>query len=113
LNNYSGNPLYFGNDLGKKKFYYLSKWYLEPFIFESTIKEFTILPHILASLVGLAAQDSYFILENKPDNLISLDKSAENDFYLACGIFESLFHEFSWIEIFDEKKTNNFIFFKL
>jgi hypothetical protein len=42
--------------------------------------------------------------------LISLDKFAENDFYLACGIFESLFHEFSWLEIFEKKKTNNFIF---
>jgi hypothetical protein len=106
LKNYSRNPLYFGNDLWKKKFYYLSKWYLEPFIFESTIKEFTILPHILACLAGLAARDSWFILENKPDNLISLDKSAENDFYLACGILESLFIEFSWLEIFEKKNTN-------
>nr|QWW92537.1 hypothetical chloroplast RF21 [Amphidium sp. 49156] len=106
LKNSSKNPLYFGNDLWKKKFYYLSKWYLEPSIFESTIKEFTILPHILGCLAGLAARDSWFILENKPDNLISLDKSAENDFYLACGILESLLIEFSWLEIFEEENTN-------
>lgn len=106
LKNFSRNPLYFGNDLWKKKFYYLSKWYLEPSIFESTIKEFTILPHILSCLAGLAARDSWFILENKSDNLISLDKSAENDFYLACGILESLLIEFSWLEIFEKKNTN-------
>jgi hypothetical protein len=106
LKNFSRNPLYFGNDLWKKKFYYLSKWYLEPSIFESTIKEFTILPHILGCLAGLAARDSWFILENKPDNLISLDKFAENDFYLACGILESFLIEFSWLEIQKNKTTN-------
>nr|YP_009682215.1 Ycf2 [Fissidens nobilis]QDQ38638.1 Ycf2 [Fissidens nobilis] len=106
LENSSKNPLYFGNDLWKKKFYYLSKWYLEPSIFESTIKEFTILPYILGCLAGLAARDSWSILENKPDNLISLDKAAENDFYLACGILESLLIEFSWLETFEKKNTN-------
>jgi len=106
LKNSSRNPLYFGNDLWKKKFYYLSKWYLEPSFFESTIKEFTILPQILGCLAGLAARDSWFILENKPDNLISLHKSAENDFYLACGILESLLIEFSWLEILKKKNTN-------
>ena len=106
LKNSSRNPLYFGNDLWKKKFYYLSKWYLEPSIFESTIKELTILPHILGCLAGLAARDSWFILKNKPDNLISLDKYAENDFYLACNILESLLIEFSWLEIFEKKNTN-------
>nr|BDW36505.1 Component of 2-MD heteromeric AAA-ATPase complex [Hyophila propagulifera] len=106
LKNFSRNPLYFGNDLWKKKFYYLSKWYLEPSVFESTIKEFTILPHILACLAGLAARDSWFILENKPDNFISFDKSAENDFYLACGILESFLIEFSWLEILKNKITN-------
>jgi len=106
IKNSSKNPLYFGNDLWKKKFYYLSKWYLEPSIFESTIKEFTILPYILGCLAGLAARDSWFILENKPDNLISLDKYAENDFYLGCNILESLLIEFSWSEIFEKKNTN-------
>lgn len=111
IKNSSKNPLYFGNDLWKKNFYYLSKWYLEPSIFESTIKEFTILPHILGCLAGLAARDSWFILKNKPDNLISLDKYAENDFYLACGILESLLRDFSWLEIFEEKNINKKNFF--
>ena len=106
LKNSSKNFLYFGNDLWKKKFYYLSKWYLEPSIFESTIKEFSMLPHILGCLAGLAARDSWFILKNKPDNLISLDRFAENDFYLACGILESLLTEFSWLEIVKKKNTN-------
>ena len=100
------NPLCIGNDLWKKKFYYLSKWYLEPSIVESTIKEFTILPHILGCLAGLAARDSWFILQNKPGNLISLDRYAENDFYLACGILESFLIEFPWLEISGKKKIN-------
>nr|YP_009732857.1 hypothetical chloroplast RF21 [Diphyscium foliosum]QHU77181.1 hypothetical chloroplast RF21 [Diphyscium foliosum] len=106
IKNASRNPLYLGNDLWKKKFYYLSKWYLEPSIFESTIKEFTILPHILGCLAGLAARDSWFILKNKPDNLISLDKYAENDFYLACGPLESLLIDFPWLEIIEEKNID-------
>jgi hypothetical protein len=106
IKNSSKNPLYFGNDLWKKKFYYLSKWYLEPSNFESAIKEFIILPHILGCLAGLAARDSWFILKNKPDNLISLDKYAENDFYLACNILESLLKEFSWLEIFEKESIN-------
>nr|QFK69571.1 Ycf2 [Pogonatum inflexum] len=106
IKNFSKNPLYLGNDLWKKKFYYLSKWYLEPTTIESTIKEFTILPHILGCLAGLAARDSWFIVEKKSENLISLDKYIENDFYLACGILESLLKEFSWLEIFEKNNTN-------
>jgi hypothetical protein len=106
IKNFSKNPLYLGNDLWKKKFYYLSKWYLEPSIIESTIKEFTILPYILGCLAGLAARDSWFIVENKPDNLISLNRYVENDFYLACGILESLLKEFSWLEILEKNNTN-------
>nr|YP_009041032.1 Ycf2 [Tetraphis pellucida]AIB08520.1 Ycf2 [Tetraphis pellucida] len=106
IKNYSRNPLYIGNDLWKKKFYYLSKWYLEPSIIESTIKEFTILPHILGCLAGLAARDSWFILKNKPDNFISLDRYAENDFYLACGILESLLIEFPWLETFNKNNID-------
>jgi hypothetical protein len=49
------NPLYISNYLWKKKIYYFSKWYLEPFIVESTIKEFIVLPHVLGCLAGLAA----------------------------------------------------------
>nr|YP_009732773.1 hypothetical chloroplast RF21 [Buxbaumia aphylla]QHU77115.1 hypothetical chloroplast RF21 [Buxbaumia aphylla] len=111
VKNFSKNPLYIGNDLWKKKFYYLSEWYLEPSIFAPTLKEFTILPYILSCLAGLAARDSWFILENKPDNLISLDKSIENDFYLACGILESLLIDFPWLEIIEENdKKKNVIF---
>nr|AND48497.1 hypothetical protein RF2 [Flatbergium sericeum] len=103
IRDFPKNPLYISNDLWKKKFYYLSKWYLEPSVTESTIKEFTVLPHVLGCLAGLAARDSWFVSENKPDNLISLDKYAENDFYLACGIMESLPIEFPWLEISQEK----------
>ena len=38
------------------------------FHFESTIKEFNVLPHILACLARLATRDSWFVLENKLDN---------------------------------------------
>nr|AND49411.1 hypothetical protein RF2 [Sphagnum portoricense] len=103
VRNFPQNPLYISNYLWKKKFYYLSKWYLEPSVAESTIKEFTVLPHVLGCLAGLAARDSWFLSQNKPDDLISLDRYAENDFYLACGILESLPIEFPWLEISQEK----------
>jgi hypothetical protein len=41
--------------------------------------------------------------QNKLDDLISLNRYAENDFYLACGILESLPIEFPWLEISQEK----------
>ncbi len=53
----------------------------------------------------LAARDSWFLSQNKPDDLISLDRYAENDFYLACGILESLPIEFPWLEISQEKSS--------
>ncbi len=57
----------------------------------------------MGCLAGLAARDSWFLSQNKPDDLISLNRYAENDFYLACGILESLPIEFPWLEISQEK----------
>nr|BAT70093.2 hypothetical protein Ycf2 [Takakia lepidozioides] len=99
IKNYHRNPLYIGNDLWRKKKYYLSKCYLESSIFEPAIKEFTILPHVLGCLAGSAARDSWFISGDKPDNWISLDRYAEDDSHLAYGILESLLVEFPWLEI--------------
>nr|UFK63109.1 hypothetical chloroplast RF21 [Osmunda mildei] len=98
------------NNLLKKRFYHLSNWYLEPSITESTIKEFTVLPHVLGLLAGLAARDSWFILEGKEESFIPLDKFAENDLNLACGILEGLLGEFSWLEIRESRPVNSTLF---
>jgi hypothetical protein len=47
----------------KKRFCYLSEWYLEPLIAETTMKALTILPHILGCLDGSVARDSWSISE--------------------------------------------------
>ncbi|BDD77254.1 hypothetical protein Mp_Cg00320 (chloroplast) [Marchantia polymorpha subsp. ruderalis] len=103
----SMNLLNIGNFLWKKNFYYLSKWYLEPSIDESIIKELTILTHILACLAGTAARDSWFLLEKKAENLLPIDKLVENDFTLAFSILESLFSEFPWLEICKTNVVNS------
>nr|YP_009667973.1 Ycf2 [Jubula hutchinsiae]QCW58748.1 Ycf2 [Jubula hutchinsiae] len=92
------NPLNISYYLWKRKFYYLSKWYSEPSINQSTIKESTIIVHILGCLAGIAARDSWFLLERNSDNFISLDKSIENDLDLASSILESFSIEFPWLE---------------
>nr|YP_001023676.1 hypothetical chloroplast RF2 [Angiopteris evecta]A2T308.1 RecName: Full=Protein Ycf2 [Angiopteris evecta]ABG79575.1 hypothetical chloroplast RF2 [Angiopteris evecta] len=97
------------NNLLKRRFYFLSNWYLEPAITESTIKEFTILPHILGFLAGFAARDSWFILENKKENFIFIDKVVENDLNLSVAILEGLLTEFSYLEICEKKLDEVFV----
>lgn len=98
------NPLCKGNNFWKKRFYYLSEWYLEPHISETTIKEFTILSHILGCLAGSAARDSWFGSKNKQENLIPLDKNDSNS---ACTILESLLVEFPKLEIYEDESLFN------
>nr|YP_009032800.1 hypothetical chloroplast RF21 [Osmundastrum cinnamomeum]AHA59533.1 hypothetical chloroplast RF21 [Osmundastrum cinnamomeum] len=100
---------FISNSTLKKRFYHLSNWYLEPSITESTIKEFTILPHILGLLAGLAARDSWFVLEEKEESFIPLDKVAENDPNPACGISEGLSREFSWLELRESRPVNSIL----
>nr|YP_007026132.1 hypothetical chloroplast RF21 [Apopellia endiviifolia]AFU88842.1 hypothetical chloroplast RF21 [Apopellia endiviifolia]WIA67725.1 hypothetical chloroplast RF21 [Apopellia endiviifolia]WKW94934.1 hypothetical chloroplast RF21 [Apopellia endiviifolia] len=102
----STNPLDTSNYSWKKKFYYLSKWYLESPMNESITNEFTILTHVLGCLAGAAARDSWVLLEKELDIPISLDKLVENDFDLASSISESLFMEFSWLETCQAKLVN-------
>nr|YP_009522527.1 protein Ycf2 [Dumortiera hirsuta]AXQ02592.1 protein Ycf2 [Dumortiera hirsuta] len=104
----SMNLVNIGNFLWKKKFYYLSKWYLESSLDESIIKELTILTHILGCLAGTAAQDSWLLIEKKEENSLPIDKLVENDFTLAFSILESFFSEFPWLEICQ----NNFVNYK-
>nr|YP_009973824.1 hypothetical chloroplast RF2 [Danaea sellowiana]QNH93723.1 hypothetical chloroplast RF2 [Danaea sellowiana] len=108
INTSSVDSSFIQNNLLKRKFYFLSNWYLEPSIDESTIKEFTILPHILGFLAGFAARDSWFILENKKENFISIDKVVENDLNLSVAILEGLLTEFSYLEVC-ENNLNKFV----
>jgi hypothetical protein len=100
------NPLNIRNYLWKKKFYYLSKWYSEPCIDDSIIKESTILVHVLVCLAGIAARDSWFLSEKNSDILISLDKSVENDLDLAFSLLENFSTDFPWLETCEIQSLN-------
>nr|YP_009943731.1 Ycf2 [Douinia plicata]QOD95529.1 Ycf2 [Douinia plicata] len=98
LHGFATNPLNISNYLWKRKFYYLSKWYLEPSMDDSIIKESTILVHVLSCLAGIAARDSWFLLEKDVNKSISLDKSIENDLDLAYSILETFSSDFPSLE---------------
>jgi hypothetical protein len=106
------NHLSTKKELWKKRFCYLSEWYLEPLIAETTMKELTILPHILGCLAGLAAQDSWSISERNIENCITLDRSAEHDLDIASSLLESLLVEFPWLGRFQgtfDKDQSTFV----
>lgn len=100
------NPLNISNYLWKKKFYYLSKWYSEPSMNDSIIKESTILVHVLVCLAGVAARDSWFLLEKDSHTSISLDKSVENDLDLAFSILETFSMDFPSLETCETQFLN-------
>jgi hypothetical protein len=103
LHGFATNPLNISNYLWKRKFYYLSKWYLEPSMDDSIIKESTILVHVLSCLAGTAARDSWFFLEKDVNKSISLDKSIENDLDLAYSILETFSSDFYSLETCDNQ----------
>nr|QWW92104.1 hypothetical protein [Spruceanthus planifolius] len=99
LNSSSTTPLNISYYLWKRKFYYLSKWYYEPSINESILKESDIIIYVLGCLAGIAARDSWILSEeNNYDSSIPLDTSIENDLDLAFSILESFSIEFPWLE---------------
>lgn len=98
-------PLNISYYLWKRKFYYLSKWYYETSINESIVKESKIIIYLLGCLAGIAARDSWILVEeNHYDSSLPLDKSVENDLDLAFSILESFSIEFPW---FETCKTQN------
>ena len=103
IEGFATNPLNISNFLWKKKFYYLSKWYSEPSINDSIIKESTILVHILGCLAGIAARDSWFLVEKESNKSISLDKFIENDLDLAFSVLETFLSDFPWLETCENK----------
>lgn len=90
---------YIGRNALKMRFYYLSNWYVEPSITESTFNEFTLFSHILGILAGLVARDLLQTDVGKEENFIVIDKLVENDLNLACGVLENLSTNFSRSEI--------------
>nr|QKV47216.1 conserved hypothetical protein Ycf2 [Lepisorus hederaceus]QKV47229.1 conserved hypothetical protein Ycf2 [Lepisorus hederaceus] len=90
---------YIGRNALKMRFYYLSNWYVEPSITESTFQEFTLFSHILGILAGLVARDSLQMGMRKRENFIVIDKLVENGLNLACGVLENLSTNFSRSEI--------------
>nr|YP_010444914.1 conserved hypothetical chloroplast protein Ycf2 [Schizaea poeppigiana]YP_010444929.1 conserved hypothetical chloroplast protein Ycf2 [Schizaea poeppigiana]UTJ90383.1 conserved hypothetical chloroplast protein Ycf2 [Schizaea poeppigiana]UTJ90384.1 conserved hypothetical chloroplast protein Ycf2 [Schizaea poeppigiana] len=90
------DPFWIGRNTLKRRFYHLSNWFLEYSRTESTVTESILFTHILGLLAELAARDSWFEMDViGGDNPIVIDKILENDFYLACGILENFFRDFS------------------
>jgi hypothetical protein len=109
---YLTNISFIGRDALKMRFYYLSNWYVEPSITESTINEFALFSHILGLLAGLVARDSFQMDMRKKENFIVIDKLVENDLNLACGVLENLSNNFSRSEIYrDGSRHNNSLSF--
>nr|YP_009426994.1 conserved hypothetical chloroplast protein ycf2 [Hypodematium crenatum]YP_009427010.1 conserved hypothetical chloroplast protein ycf2 [Hypodematium crenatum]ASU95611.1 conserved hypothetical chloroplast protein ycf2 [Hypodematium crenatum]ASU95612.1 conserved hypothetical chloroplast protein ycf2 [Hypodematium crenatum] len=105
---------YIGRNALKMRFYYLSNWYVEPSITESTFNEFTLFSHILGILARLVARDLLQMDMRKKENFIVIDKLVENDLNLACGVLENLSTNFSRSEICkDESRRNNSISFSV
>nr|YP_010881510.1 hypothetical chloroplast RF21 [Pellia neesiana]WIA68588.1 hypothetical chloroplast RF21 [Pellia neesiana]WIA68674.1 hypothetical chloroplast RF21 [Pellia neesiana]WIA68760.1 hypothetical chloroplast RF21 [Pellia neesiana] len=101
IKGFATSPLDISNYSWKRKYYYLSKWYLESPTDESITDELTILTHVSGCLAGVAARDSWLLPGERSDISIPLDKLVENDFDLASSISESLFTEFSWLERYE------------
>lgn len=95
-------PIQSKYNIWKPRFYYLSKVYLQPNYLKSTVTELSILPHILSSLAGLAAIDAYYLVGKNQinENLLSLSGELNHDLDIAVNLFESLFKEFSYSDIF-------------
>ena len=89
------NIPFIGRDELKMRFYYLSNWYVEPSITESTIDEFTMFLHLLGLLAELVARDSFQMDMRIGENFIAIDKLIENDLNLACGLLENLSNNLS------------------
>nr|YP_003934604.1 conserved hypothetical chloroplast protein ycf2 [Myriopteris lindheimeri]ADL29795.1 conserved hypothetical chloroplast protein ycf2 [Myriopteris lindheimeri] len=107
---YLTNIPFIGRDALKMRFYYLSNWYVEPSITESTIDEFTMFSHLLGLLAELVARDSFQMDMRKRENFIAIDKLVENDLNLACGLLENLSNNLSRSEISREgsRRSNSF-----
>nr|YP_009701095.1 hypothetical protein RF2 [Parasitaxus usta]QEQ14300.1 hypothetical protein RF2 [Parasitaxus usta] len=100
------DPLFIDTDCLLTRSFYLSHWYLEPSIAESSIKELTLFCHILGCLAGSAAQDAWFISHRNRENWRSLDGFIKNDFALASSLLESLLTELSLGISQDRSKFN-------
>nr|YP_009258423.1 cell division protein [Spirogyra maxima]ANI25265.1 cell division protein [Spirogyra maxima] len=97
-------PLRLRYDLWKPRFYYLSKAYLQLDSSESTVTQFKILPHILNCLAGSAARDAWLFVNKtilKEDSFY-WNTEIEHDLDLAVNLFESIFKEFVYLDIFDQ-----------
>jgi hypothetical protein len=77
-------------------------------IVETTMKESTILPHILGCLAGSMTRQSWSISEQNRDNCIPPDRFTKYDPHLASSLLECLLLEFTWLGIccgkFDKDK---------
>ena len=93
-------PTYLRHNLWKKRFYSLSKLYLQSSSTNTTITELTILPYILNCLGGSACRDAWFMSVYKKEQYsLSLVSTIEYDIQLASSLFAALFSELAYSDI--------------
>ena len=93
-------PTYLRHNLWKKRFYSLSKLYLQSSATNTTITELTILPYILNCLGGSACRDAWFMSVYKKEQYsLSLVSTIEYDIQLASSLFAALFSELAYSDI--------------
>lgn len=99
-------PLRVRYDLWKPRFYYLSKAYLQSDYSQSTLTQLQIVPHILNCLAGSAARDAWLFFNKRilKEDSYYFNTEIEHDLTLAVNLFEGIFKEFAYLDIYE--KTN-------
>nr|QKQ14596.1 ATP-dependent zinc metalloprotease FTSH1 [Zygnema circumcarinatum] len=103
LNNRSMHPLHVRHHLWKTRFYILSKVFLEPNTAHSAITELMTLPYILNCLSGSAARDAWILSTGKlEEHRLSLSNQVKHDLILASSLFERLFTQLAFPNMYSK-----------
>lgn len=101
LNNRSMHPLYVSQHLWKTRFYILSRICLEPNPNTSSITELITMPYICNCLAGSAGRDAWILSKGKvAEYSLSLSHQVKHDLGLASSLFEALFAQLAFPNIY-------------
>lgn len=107
LNSRSMHPLYVRQHLWKTRFYILSRICLEPNPKNSSITELVTLPYIFNCLAGSAGRDAWIISTSKIDEYsLSLSNQVKHDLSLASSLFEALFVQLAFSNIYVQRQKS-------
>nr|YP_636555.1 cell division protein [Zygnema circumcarinatum]AAX45810.1 cell division protein [Zygnema circumcarinatum] len=110
LNSRSMHPLYIRQHLWKTRFYILSRVCLEPNPRNSSITELVTLPYIFNCLAGSAGRDAWIISTSKVDEYsLSLSNQVKHDLSLASSLFEALFVQLAFPNIYAKRQNSKHI----